>query len=198
MMHNAKHGSGLVQLIHIPLTHYQRDDIMSKQINLTQIANACGAALGDLKKLETQAGLLKETMNKYIVELHTAKAKVGTYKKDGTGCALATAFVDGGISAGLTQSTMQKTYLPTFKKAVESGKPVTDWNGQRAKAKGKGKKASEPKSLANKLATCYRDEDFAGFIADLQASYDDAQCDNLIDGIKSYLEAEGIKLGDEE
>jgi hypothetical protein len=170
---------------------------MSKEINLTQIANAVGVALGELKKAETTAGLLKDTMNKYIAQLHSAKAVVGTYKKDGTGCALATAFIDGCIEAGLKQSTAQQTYLSTFKDAVKTGKPVTDWNKQRAKGKGKkGNKASEPKSLANKLATCYRDEDFESFIEDLQTSYDNDE-GSLIECIKSYLEAAGIELKNE-
>jgi hypothetical protein len=171
---------------------------MTKAIDLSQIANAVGVALGGLKKAETTAGLLKETMNKYIAQLHSAKAKVGTYKKDKTGCAIATSFVDGCIEGGLSHDTAHKTYLPTFKKAVADGKPITDWNGQRAKAKAKkGNKASEPKSLANKLATCYRDEDFASFIEDLQTSYDNDE-GTLLECIKSYLEAAGIELKDAE
>ncbi len=169
-----------------------------KDINLSQIANAVGAALGQLKQAEVSAITLKDTINNYIVELHSKKAKVGIYKKDGTGCAIATAFIDGCVESGIAASTAQKVYLPTFKQAVASGKPVTDWNGQRAKAKaGKGAKASEPKSLANKLATCYRDEGFAEFVADLQTAYDNAEGD-LIDCIKSYLEAAGIELKDKE
>jgi hypothetical protein len=170
---------------------------MTKAIDLSQIANAVGVALGGLKKAETTAGLLKETMNKYIAQLHSAKAKVGTYKKDKTGCAIATSFVDGCIEGGLSHDTAQKTYLPTFKAAVASGKPVTDWNGQRAKGKGKGGKASEPKSLANKLATCYRDAEFAEFACDLQTAYDNDE-GTLLDCIKSYLEAAGIELKDAE
>ena len=166
--------------------------------SLSSAANAVGVALGGLKKVEAEAAVLKDTINKLIAQLHNAKAKVGTYRKDGTGCAIATAFVDGCVEGGLSQSTAQKTYLPTFKQAVASGKPVGDWNGQRAKGKkGAGAKASEPKSLANKLATCYRDADFEGFISDLQESYDNAE-GNLIDLIKSYLEAEGIEVKDAE
>jgi hypothetical protein len=160
-------------------------------IDLASKATAVGVALGQMKEAEAKVNVLKDTINKLIAELHNAKAKVGTYRKDGTGCALATAFVDGCVEAGLSHSTAQKTYLPTFKKAVESGKPVTDWNGQRSK--GKGGKASEPKSLANKLATCFRDADFEGFLNDLQESWDNAEIASLYEGIKSYLEAEGIK-----
>lgn len=172
---------------------------MSKQINLTQVANAVGVALGGLKKAEASAIVFKDTINKMIVELHTAKAVVGTYKKDGTGCALATAFIDGCVEGGLQASTAQRLYLSTFKDAVKTGKPVTDWNKARvnAKDKGKGGKASEPKSLASKLATCYRDGEFAEFVADLQTSYDNDEGD-LIELIKSYLENADIDLKEKE
>jgi hypothetical protein len=172
--------------------------VPSDSTSLSAMANAAGVALAKMREAEALVAVNKDTINKLIAQLHNAKAKVGTYRKDGTGCALATAFVDGCVEGGLTQSTAQKTYLPTFKQAVASGKPVGDWNGQRAKGKkGAGAKASEPKSLANKLATCYRDADFEGFINDLQESYDNAE-GNLIDLIKSYLEAEGIEFKDAE
>jgi len=169
-------------------------------VDLASKAIAVGVALGKMQKALAEANVLKETINKLIVELHNSKAKVGIYRKDGTGCALATGFVDGCVEAGLSHSTAQKTYLPTFKQAVGSGKPVGDWNGQRAKGKGKGKggKASEPKSLANKLATCFRDADFEGFINDLQGSYENDEISTLYEGIKSYLESEGIELKDAE
>jgi hypothetical protein len=172
---------------------------VASPVSFASLASAIGKALGELKGLETKAAAFKEAINLKIAELHKGKVKVGTYKKDGTGCAIATAFVDGCVEGGLSQSTAQKTYLPTFKKAVADGKPVGDWNGQRAKkgGKGKGGKASEPKSLANKLATCYRDEDFAGFVADLQAAFENDEGD-LIELVKSYLEAAGIELKDAE
>jgi hypothetical protein len=128
--------------------------------------------------------------------LHKAKVVVGTYKKDGTGCAIATAFVDGGVAKGRTQSTMQQTYLPTFKAHVASGKPVTDWNGQRNKkgAKGAKKGAKATKEFSAKLATCFRDADFEGFINDLQASFENDEIKDLLEGVKSYLESEGVEI----
>jgi hypothetical protein len=180
---------------------------MSKAINLSQVANAVGVALGGLKKAEAQASVLKESINKMVAELHSAKAKVGTYQRDGTGCAIATAFVDGCVEGGLSQATAQKTYLPTFKKAVKSGEPIGDWNGQRARAieakkakeakEAKGGKASQPKSLANKLATCYRDAEFAEFADDLQTAYDNDE-GSILECIKSYLEIAGVELKDVE
>lgn len=173
---------------------------MSKpNVSFTSVAAACGKLFGAIAGLEKQGATFKEELNKQTAELHKGKVKVGTYRKDGTGCAIATAFIDGCLEAGVTASTAQKTYLPTFKLAVASGKPVTDLNSQRAKAKGKGKggKGKGSKTLADKMATCYRDADFAGFVTDLQASYENAEGE-LIDLIKSYLEAEGIELKDAE
>ena len=164
-------------------------------LSLTSLAQACGASVGNMNKALASAEAFKTEANNNILALNKAKAKIGTYKKDGTGCGLATAFVDGCMASGLTQSTAQKTYLPTFKKAVESGKPVTDWNLQRAKAKGgKANAAKGKKEFADKLATVYRDSDFEGFISDLQDGYENADFDSLHEGIKSYLEANGIKL----
>jgi hypothetical protein len=171
-----------------------KGNIMSA-LSLTSLAQQVGVAVGAINELEGKANALRESANVNIAKLHEAKAKVGIYKKDGTGCALATAFVDGCMSAGLKQSTAQKTYLPTFKQAVASGKPVTDWNSQRAKGKGgTSKSAKGKKEFADKLATVYRDADFEGFVNDLQAGYENADFETLLEGIKSYLEAEGIKL----
>jgi hypothetical protein len=169
----------------------------ASSVSFASLASAIGKALGEMKGLETKAAAFKEAINIKIAEMHKGKVKVATYKKDGTGCAIATAFVDGCVEGGIAASTAQKVYLPTFKKAVADGKPVTDWNGQRAKKGGKGKGKGDPKTLANKLATCWRDEDFAGFIADLQASFENDEGD-LIDLVKSYLEAEGIEIKDAE
>ena len=163
-------------------------------LSLTSLAQACGASVGNMNKALASAEAFKTEANNNILALHKNKAKIGTYKKDGTGCGLATAFVDGCMASGLTQSTAQKTYLPTFKKAVESGKAVTDWNSQRAKKGGTSKTAKGKKEFADKLATVYRDSEFEGFIADLEASWDNGEIDHLIEGIKSYLEDSGVKL----
>jgi hypothetical protein len=156
------------------------------------LARSIGASIGEMNALENKAAQIKAEANKSIQALHKNKVVVGTYRKDGTGCLVATAFVDGCTSKGISPSTAQKTYLPTFKAHVASGKEVVDWNSQRAKNKGTGGKAKAKKELADKLATCYRDAEFAEFIADLQASYDNDEGD-LITCIESYLEMNGIK-----
>ena len=166
-------------------------------LDIVALCKSVGANLGECNKMENRAAQLKELMNVDIAALHKAKAKIGTYRKDGTGCALATAFVDGCVAKGLTQSTAQKTYLPTFKAHVASGKPVNDWNMQRAK-KAKGAKAQGTgKSLAQKLATVYRDDGFAEFCQALQDSFEVAECDSLHEGIESYLILNGALKEDE-
>ena len=194
------YSSGKVQLSVVKALRFPRcslkGNIMSA-LSLTSLAQACGNSVGNMNKALASAEAFKTEANNNILALHKAKAKIGTYKKDGTGCGLATAFVDGCMASGLTQSTAQKTYLPTFKKAVESGKAVTDWNLQRAKKSGGTANAAKgKKEFATKLATVYRDSEFVGFMEDLQQGYEDAQFDTLAEGIKSYLEASGIKLKD--
>jgi hypothetical protein len=174
---------------------------MTKQttLDLVSLAKSVGENLGECNEAENRAALLKESMNKSIAALHNAKAKVGTFYKDRTSpkaCALATAFVDGCVAKGLTQSTAQKTYLPTFKAHVASGKPVNDWNMQRAK-KAKGAKAEGTgKSLAQKLATCYRDTGFAEFCEGLESAFEDAE-GSIFECIESYLILNGALKEDE-
>ena len=165
-------------------------------LDLVSLASGVGESLAEMQKALVTADLLRDAINKNIAALHGAKAKVGTYRKDGTGCALATAFVDGCVAKGLTQSTAQKTYLPTFKAHVASGKPVTDWNMQRAK-KAKGAKAEgSGKTLAQKLATAYRDEGFAEFCADLESSFQNDE-GTIFECIESYLILNGALKEDE-
>lgn len=173
---------------------------MSKSTSTLDIVALCksvGANLGECNKMENRAAALKDAINVDIAALNKAKAKIGTYRKDGTGCAGATAFVDGCVSAGIAQSTAQKTYLPTFKAHVASGKPVTQWNMQRAKKPAQGAAQGAGKTLAQKLATAYRDAGFAEFCQALQDSFEGAECDSLHEGIESYLILNGALKEDE-
>ncbi len=166
-------------------------------LDIVALCKSVGANLGECNKMENRAAALKDAMNVDIAALHKAKAKIGTYRKDGTGCAGATAFVDGCVSAGIAQSTAQKTYLPTFKAHVASGKPVTQWNLQRAKKPAQGAAQGAGKTLAQKLATAYRDAGFAEFCQALQDSFEGAECDSLHEGIESYLILNGALKEDE-
>jgi hypothetical protein len=165
-------------------------------VDLASKAIAVGVALGKMQKALSEANVLKETINKLIVELHNAKAKVGIYRKDGTGCALATGFVDGCVEAGLSHSTAQKTYLPTFKKAVESGKPVGDWNGQRAKgnSKAKGKGKSELSELLVKAFNHDEGKSFEALCYDIELGYNDTKYTTMYEGFLDYLKAQGYEI----
>ena len=160
-------------------------------LSLSAVAAACAASLVEAKGHDDKSASCKESANKAIVQLHAAGAVVG----DKRVCSIAFSVHDGLVTGGWAKRTADN-YLSTFRKAVASGKPVTDWNPSRkakAKASAKGK-AKGKKEFADKLATVYRDADFAGFITDLEAGYHDAQFPTLVDGIKSFLEASGIEL----
>ena len=156
-------------------------------LSLSAVAAACAASLVEAKGHDDKAAACKESANKAIVTLHAAKAVIG----DKRVCSMAQAFYDGLVTGGWAKKTAAN-YLSVFRDAVKTGKPVTEWNPNRKSAKAKSAKGK--KEFADKLATVYRDADFAGFITDLEAGYHDAQFPTLVDGIKSFLEASGIEL----
>ena len=162
-----------------------------EKFSFTAIAAACGAKLVEAKKHDDKATSLREDVNKDIIVLHKAKVVIGRLNQ----CSSATAFVDSLVQGGLAKKTAQN-YLSLFKDAVKTGKPVADWGGTKAGGRkvAKTAKATTTKELADKLATAYRDADFEGFMNDLQASYENAEVETLLEGIQSYLEAAGIKL----
>ena len=156
-------------------------------LSLSAVAAACAAALVKSCEHEKASIAAKESANKAIVQLHDAKAVIGDRRK----CTMASSFYDGLIEGGLGKGTAAN-YLTVFRDAVKTGKPVTDWNTKRKGAKAKGAKGK--KQFADKLAACFRDADFEGFIADLEASYKDDAIENLLEGVKSFLEASGVEL----
>ena len=163
-----------------------------EKFSFTAVAAACGAKLVEAKKHDDKASSLREDVNKDIIVLHKAKVVIGRLNQ----CSSATAFVDSLVQGGLSKKTAQN-YLSLFKDAVKTGKPVLDWGGTKGGKTRKGAKtakATTAKELADKLATAYRDADFAGFVNDLQASYENAEVETLLEGIQSYLEAAGVKL----
>ena len=156
-------------------------------LSLTAVAAACAASLVEAKGHDDKSASCKEDANKAIVVLNKANAVVGDRRK----CAMAASFYDALVFGGLAKSTAAN-YLSVFREAVKTGKAVKEWNPSRKGAKAKSAKGK--KEFADKLATVYRDADFAGFINDLEAGYHDAQFPTLVDGIKSFLEASGIEL----
>lgn len=159
---------------------------------MSAVAKACGSSLVEAKGFEAKRQACLESVNNGIMTLSKAKAIVGKYNT----CAIATAFYDALVTGGLAKGT-SANYLSTFRKAVAEGKPVVEWNpaqNKKAKAGAKGSSAKGKKGFADKLATCFRDGEFEGFINDLEASFQDDAIKTLLEGVKSYLEAEGVKL----
>ena len=157
-------------------------------LSLSAVAAACASSLVEAKGHDDKSASCKEEANKAIAILNKAKAVVGDRRK----CAIAASFYDALVFGGLAKG-YSANCLSVFRDAVKTGKPVTDWNPSRKDAKPKAS-AKGKKEFADKLATVYRDADFAGFITDLEAGYHDAQFPTLVDGIKSFLEASGIEL----
>jgi hypothetical protein len=152
------------------------------------IVNSIGADLGLIDAKQGEINVLKENINQKIVVLFNRKVVVGRYSNTGKGCAYAIGFIDSCVNAGIAKGTAQKVYLPTFKKAVESGKPVKDWNGYRKPTTNATKTKVE---FASKLMKVFMDEEFDGFVADLQKAHFDDEIKTFKEGIVSYLEMMG-------
>ena len=151
----------------------------------------------EAKKCEDKATSLREGVNKQIIGMHKDGVVIGRYSKDGTGCSIASAWVDKLVLGGLSKKTAQN-YLSLLREAVKTGKPVKDWGGTKAGGRqavaGAKGSAKGKKEFADKLATCFRDAEFEGFVNDLEASWDNDEIKSLLEGIKSYLEASGIEI----
>ena len=181
----------------VALAVVSNDETPSTLDNLA-IVSAIGVSLGDISKKEGEILALKDDINQKIVVLFNRKVSIGRYSKEGAtkGCAYACAFVDVCVQSGVEKSTAQRVYLPTFKDAVKTGKPVTDWNMSRKDEKGNASANStkEKQALASKLNKAYKDAEFDGFIADLQKSFLDDEIKTLKEGIESFLEMHGIEI----
>jgi len=171
--------------------------VFMTKISYTAMAASAASDLIEAKKHDDKAGALRENVNKVIVVMNKDKVVIGRYSKDGTGCAMATSFVDTLTTGGWAKKTAQN-YLSLFREAVKTGKPVKDWGGTKAggrKAAGsKPNSAKGKKEFADKLATAFRDAEFEGFINDLESSFQDDEIQTLIEGVKSFLEASGVKV----
>lgn len=91
----------------------------------------------EAKRIASLAGV-----NKLVAEMREAGVKAVGRNSKKNGCPIAIEFhaalVVGGIKA-----TTANNYLTTFKKAVETGKEIKEWNASRADAKAKGIKANK-------------------------------------------------------
>jgi len=171
--------------------------VLMNKLSYAAQAVSMASDLIEAKKCEDKATSLREGVNKQIIGMHKDKVVIGRYSKDGTGCSIATAWVDKLVLGGLSKKTAQN-YLSLLREAVKTGKPVKDWGGTKAggrqAAAGAKGSAKGKKEFADKLATCFRDAEFEGFVNDLEASWDNDEIKSLLEGIKSYLEASGIEI----
>lgn len=173
---------------------------MSKQnetLNYVALAFETGASIGEANALENKAATFKATANNNIKALHLGKVKVGQYRKDGKGCAIATAFVDGCVKAGVAASTAQRVYLGTFKAAVASGKEVTDWNTSRKEKSGKGGKGKGKADFAGLLLKVFNHESgesLQTLCAEIEARFQNDDLGTIYDGFVNYLESEGYEI----
>jgi len=164
------------------------------EITLSQLASDCASLVADMKAAETKAETSREAANVVIVKLHKAKATIGRYNQ----CAGATAFMDTLTARGLAKGT-SKNYLTVFRDAVKTGKPVTDWNGSRADAKGKGKggKGKGKASLTDLLIKVFNHDEgktFLNLCESIQGQYEDATVTSVYGGFVFYLESEGYEI----
>ena len=171
----------------------------SKTLSLDNVAIATqiGVTLAELNLVENKAEVLKREINGNIKALHHNKVKVGIFKKDGTGCAIATAFIDGCVAGGIKQSTAQRVYLGTFKSAVASGKEVADWNSSREKSKGgKGGKGKGKADFNNLFIKAFNHEEgktFEELCKDVEMQYlnDEGTMYSLF---TNFLKKEGYEI----
>jgi hypothetical protein len=122
--------------------------IMTKKVNTLAVASlgAYGARAAvfalsysdaEAKRIASLAGV-----NKLVAEMREAGVKAVGRNSKKNGCPIAIEFhaalVVGGIKA-----TTANNYLTTFKKAVETGKEIKEWNASRANEKAKALKANK-------------------------------------------------------
>ena len=165
-------------------------------LSLSAIASACGSKLVEAKGFEAKRQACLEEVNAGVLQLHKSKAVVGQNKK----CAIATAFYDALITGGLAKGT-SANYLSTFRKAVESGKPVTEWNPAQSKKKGaKGSgKAKGSKALAELFRPAFNHDNGKSFqvlCAEIEARYQNDDLGNFYDGFVDYFKAEGDEIAE--
>lgn len=163
-------------------------------ISLASIAASCASNLIEAKTHEDASAKLKDAVNVGIVKLHKEKATIGRNGK----CAIASAFYDTLIQGGWAKGTAAN-YLSTFRDAVKTGKPVTDWNPNR-KGKGKGKgKTKGSKSFADLFRPAFNFADgkeFQVLCQEIQVRYENAEFDNLYDGFVDFFKAQGDEIAE--
>ena len=177
--------------------------VLMTTLSLSAVAAACAASLVEAKGHDDKSASCKEDANRAVWQLHDAKAVVG----DKRNCAVARSFYDGLVTGGWARGTASN-YLSTFRKAVASGKPVTDWNesrkdakGKDAKGKGKGKTKGS-KALVDLFRPAFNHESGKSFqvlCAEIEARYNNAEFGKygtMYDGFVDYFKAQGDEIAE--
>ena len=164
------------------------------KISYTAIAASIATSLVSAKSYEDKAVSLKDDVNKQIAVLHKDKVVIGRKGK----CSIATAFYDGLISGGWAAGT-SANYLTTFREAVKTGKPVTDWNAKRnAKGGAKGgSKAKGSKAFADLFRPAFNHDNgktFQVLCAELEYLYQNDDLGNFYEGFVDFFKAEGDEI----
>jgi hypothetical protein len=170
--------------------------VLMTTLSYTAIAAAVASSLVNAKSYEDKAMVCKEEANKQIAVLHDAKVVIGRKGK----CSVATAFYDGLITGGWAKGTAAN-YLTTFRDAVSTGKPVTDWNPNRKGAKGaKGSaKAKGSKAFADLFRPAFNHDGgktFQELCEAIENDFNDAKVDTLYEGFVEYFKSQGDEIAE--
>lgn len=164
------------------------------------VALQAGENLAKSSKLQEEADKLKEAVNAAIKQLHAANITVGRRGK----CAIATAFYDGVVAGGLSKKVAEN-YTSVFRKAVENGKPVTQWNASRAEVEstdvetvtGKKTREKEEPVLADPILKAFNfkeGEEFKALCFQIEKDFEDGKIDNIYAGFISFLQFNGVEI----
>jgi hypothetical protein len=125
-------------------------------------------------------------------EIKNLKDNEVTFGKSVKTCPHRRALLDALASAfGVKSTKTIANYATAVIAAVETGKPFSLSASKGDKAKGKSKKA--PTEFAALLAKVFSHANFAAWIADMQAQYDDDQ--GTLEALtREYLTSEGFEI----
>lgn len=154
----------------------------------TEAAKYCLASLAASKAQEDALA----NVNALVAKMRESGiTKVGRNSKN-NGCPIAIDFHASLVAGGIKAATANN-YLTTLKQAVESGKPITEWNASRAKAKSKGGAGKGKATLESLLLKAFNHAEFKDMADAVQAEYDDDK-GSLHTCIASWLTAMGAEI----
>lgn len=170
---------------------------VSSDIDNASVASTIASnLLGEIKCDETKQAF-RDNTNVLVAKLHTNKVTVGRLGKNP--CAIAYAFHSTLVAGGVAKGTASN-YLTTFKNAVATGKPITDWNTQRTNGKKKGNAKGKGKStLSNLLVKAFNHDDgksFEELCSKVESQFEDAKFDTVYECFIDYLKSEGFEIKD--